>query len=340
MSSVSKKYPPRNEVFDWLFVCCSGIATAGVFIDGWAHIHLESELESFFTPWHVVFYFGLGALALLLAVGLYQNHLEGFSWRRSLPREYVGAAYGIALVFIGGPGDALWHSVFGIEAGIEALLSPTHLLLALGSVMAISAPFRAIWLEDREPDARQSMRAVLSLTYVLLAISFMLQFLHPISFPWMAESFAEQNPMSLNFNVALGIGGAIVFTAMLVGSALLTVRRWKFPFGSFSALLTCNALALTLMRGAYYEFISTTLLAGIIIDTLYAKLCVLPIRSSLLRWFGFFAPTSFFLLYALTILLFDNTLWSSHMWVGMICIAGVIGYLITHLAVAPYEKTP
>gem|GEM_PF-3537078 len=31
--------------------------TAGIFIDGWAHINL-TPLETFFTPWHAVFYSG------------------------------------------------------------------------------------------------------------------------------------------------------------------------------------------------------------------------------------------------------------------------------------------
>lgn len=37
----------------------------------------------------------------------------------------------------------LWHSRFGIEAGIEALLSPTHLVLALGGMLMVSGPLRA-----------------------------------------------------------------------------------------------------------------------------------------------------------------------------------------------------
>jgi hypothetical protein len=36
--------------------------------------------------------------------------------------------------------------LFGIEKGTDALLSPTHLMLALGVLLAASGPFRAAWL--------------------------------------------------------------------------------------------------------------------------------------------------------------------------------------------------
>ena len=51
---------------------------------------------------------------------------------------------------LGGAGDIVWHTLFGIEAGIEALLSPTHLLLAFGGAVAVSGPLHAIWHRDRK----------------------------------------------------------------------------------------------------------------------------------------------------------------------------------------------
>ena len=39
----------------------------------------------------------------------------------------------------------IWHEIFGVETGVEALLSPTHLMLALGGSLMVSGPFR-VWL--------------------------------------------------------------------------------------------------------------------------------------------------------------------------------------------------
>ena len=35
----------------------------GIFLDGWAHNQLGDSLESFFTPWHAVFYSGFAAVS-------------------------------------------------------------------------------------------------------------------------------------------------------------------------------------------------------------------------------------------------------------------------------------
>jgi hypothetical protein len=35
----------------------------GLFVDGWAHNNLDTSLESFFTPWHALFYSGFAACA-------------------------------------------------------------------------------------------------------------------------------------------------------------------------------------------------------------------------------------------------------------------------------------
>src|SRR3712207_9367096 len=39
----------------------------GLFVDGWAHNNLDTSLESFFTPWHALFYSGFTACAGWLA---------------------------------------------------------------------------------------------------------------------------------------------------------------------------------------------------------------------------------------------------------------------------------
>ena len=40
----------------------------------------------------------------------------------------------------GAIGDMFWHIIFGIEVSIDALLSPTHLLLLIGALLILSGP--------------------------------------------------------------------------------------------------------------------------------------------------------------------------------------------------------
>jgi len=115
-----------------------------VFLDGWAHINLPS-LETFFTPWHAVLYAGYGAVALLLGAVLAANMLRRYAWVEAMPPGYLPGLFGAAVFALGGVGDMFWHTLFGIERNMEALLSPTHLLLALGAALMVTSPPRAAW---------------------------------------------------------------------------------------------------------------------------------------------------------------------------------------------------
>ena len=333
-------YAPVSTLFDWLFVFFSGWWTAGVFLDGWAHTHLDSALETIFTPWHAVFYSGVLAVAFLLSIQLFINHSKGYAWKKSLPREYMFTLWGMALVFVGGPGDLIWHALFGIEVGIEALLSPTHILLAVGGAMVVSGPLHAIWYRDRKIQTIHKIPVILSFTYLLMTLGFMLQFLHPFNFPWMSQTFLNENPINNNYGGGLGVANAIVFTGIFMGLALASIRHWIFPFGSFATILTLNAIAITVMHGKYHVFILTAFVAGILIDILYQKVCSLSLKERHIRIFGMLAPMILFTIYVGTILLTDITPWSIHMWAGMIVISGITGYLMTYLVVPPGDGIP
>ncbi len=102
--------------FDWTMVFLSAWFVAGVFLDGWAHNHVP-ELESFFTPWHAVFYSGYAAVSGFLLTALLRHRRQGFGWRQALPVGYELSLWGVGIFLIGGIGDMVWHELFGIEAG-------------------------------------------------------------------------------------------------------------------------------------------------------------------------------------------------------------------------------
>ena len=117
--------------FDWAMSALGAVFVGGLFLDGWAHTHGRVD-ETFFTPWHAVLYSGYLLTAGFLVATLFRNAAQGYPWRRALPPGYGLSVIGAALWVIGGPGDLLWHELFGFEANVEALLSPAHLVLALG----------------------------------------------------------------------------------------------------------------------------------------------------------------------------------------------------------------
>ncbi len=94
--------------------------------------HLLRTPETFFTPSHMLLYTGVGisliSAILALALFLAKKDARGRSFVFGTKIIIIGALMQI----IAGPGDFYWHELFGVDG----LLSPTHLALALGIIMA------------------------------------------------------------------------------------------------------------------------------------------------------------------------------------------------------------
>lgn len=65
------------------------------------------------------------------------------------------------------------HPLFGIENDLEALLSPTHLVLGAGWFVLVGGPFRARWRRASDDGGRSALYpALLSLTWMLPVLTF------------------------------------------------------------------------------------------------------------------------------------------------------------------------
>jgi hypothetical protein len=85
----------RSVSFDWVIVVLGGWLLGGLYVDGWAHHHLATTLESFFTPWHAAFYAGFMAVAGVTAGVLLANRARGAPWARAAARPWpVGGGRG------------------------------------------------------------------------------------------------------------------------------------------------------------------------------------------------------------------------------------------------------
>ena len=74
-------------------------------------------------------------------VTLVRESLPGNRWLQAIPDGYELSVLGLVIFGISGIGDLTWHLLLGIERSTEALLSPTHLGLALGIGLALTGPF-------------------------------------------------------------------------------------------------------------------------------------------------------------------------------------------------------
>lgn len=305
----------------------------GVFLDGWAHNNIP-QLESFFTPWHAVLYSGYGVSALLVVAIFLQGIGQGVHWRKALPAGYGLALAGSGIFLAGGLADMAWHAVFGIEASVDALFSPSHLLLALGGLMMQIAPFRAWWL-SREGNTSsgllKQLPAFISLAYVWSVLGFFTQYAHPFLQTW--ASAAKHGPADPFYGQALGTLSIIVQTALLAGIVLLPIRRRALPPGALTLMFGINGLLINAMHGQP-RFVLTALAAGVCADVLY--LWLRPSMQDLrqLHLFAFLLPLPLYMLY-FAALAPSRIIWSVHLWTGSIAMAGVTAWLLSFLLAPP-----
>ncbi|MFE6615922.1 hypothetical protein [Amycolatopsis sp. NPDC057786] len=217
-----------------------------VFFDGRAHwLGLP---DSFFTPWHGALYGGLAALGGWLVV---------MGWRRRTgssvltaffapPEGYGWALIGAAMFAAGGAADIAWHEIFGIEAGIDALLSPSHLLLFAGAGLLLSGPLLAARAkEGNQPKVRllPIVVAVLALSAVAaFALSFLSAFLTDSPLQAVGD-FPEGTPehVATESRAVAGLGSYIVTSLVIVLPLVYLLRTWRLPFGVVTAFVVAHA---------------------------------------------------------------------------------------------------
>ncbi|MGH2688223.1 MAG: hypothetical protein ACRDKW_05385, partial [Actinomycetota bacterium] len=129
--------PVASALFTWGAVLVSSLLVAGLYVDLWAHSHGRVD-QSFFTPWHAMLYGGYTVAAAYLALATLRGRRRGLPLRRSLPDGYGLSLVGAAIFALAGAGDMAWHMAFGIEMGVDALFSPSHLALAAGGTLIVA----------------------------------------------------------------------------------------------------------------------------------------------------------------------------------------------------------
>ncbi len=347
MDAIRLEAPPAIQrpqarsslAFDWVTVALCAWLQGGGFLDGWAHNHGRVD-ASFFTPWHAVLYTGFMAVAGWLGGTLVHHWTQGAIWQRALPPGYALSFVGVLVFAAGGMGDLVWHCLFGVEQSLEALYSPTHLTLAVGSGLIISGPVRAAWQRPDHaatPGWQRLLPMLLALTFLLSGFTFSAQVLHPLLPLRRVASLPGSDEMLLYLH-ALTIGSILVQITLKMGLVLLALRRWRVPVGSITLVFTLNGLLMcTLDPHDDYGLIIPVLLTGLVADGLLAQLKPSPERPWAFRLFASIVPVVFYLFYFGALLLMKGWWWSVHLWTGGIVLAGLVGWLLSYLILPPQE---
>jgi hypothetical protein len=311
----------------------------GVFIDGWAHGHLDSTLETFFTPWHAILYSGYIASALWLVWLIYRNLKKGHvGLRNAIPNGYGLGFIGTIIFAIGGVLDALWHILLGIEVGIEALYSPTHLLLFLGGALIVTSPFRTLWIElGPSPHLKELIVALLSIAMGTSVTAFF-----AMNF-WAFNAFNPTDQFDYVTDVNLktfiteqsqisGIAGILITNAILILPLIWLARRWIMPFGSYTILLTLPMLLMCVLD-ANFTMTIIGIISGLIADLIYKLWRVKPTIAYKNHTMFTIVPFCLFSMYFLVLqLTTSGILWKPVFWGGSIVLTMLSGLTLSTFA--------
>jgi hypothetical protein len=320
---------------------CGWVVT-GMVLDAWAHQN-ASRLETFFTPWHGVLYSGF----LALMAWMVARTLAAAGWRRerALPAGYGLGLVGVTLFLVSGVGDGIWHTVFGIERDLEAALSPTHIGLFVGALLAFTTPLRAAWSSDRlgaAPSLRALLPALLSLTFATVLVSFLFFYVSAFRDPASTRPFEQWAGQlagglpTLRYSRQLGVASVLVTNLLLVAPVLLLLRRWRPPFGSATLLFTAVALLTTATQEfAHGELVAAAAAGGLVADWSIARWGRDANGVAAHRLVAVVTPLGLWSAYFLVLQLREGIAWPAELWTGSIVFASLSGLALSLLMVPP-----
>jgi hypothetical protein len=322
---------------------------AGLFLDAWAHNNLPG-LETFFTPWHAVFYSGFIATAGWICRLVWQQVRAGRRGVAAVPVGYALGVLGLPIFALAGMLDYLWHAIFGIEQNLKILFSPTHLLLITSMILIVTSPLRAAWANPTVSGSlRRLLPAILSLAFATTLVLLFLQYANAFVWsPWMIVQ-ALSLPHDPTVRADVLVSAVAVTNVVLLAPLLLLARRWRVPAGTATILYaTIAGLCAAITAFAYVSVIVTLLVAGVLVDALLSWLrpgagrraagLAVATLAPLLTWSVYLAAASIQVGHLPNVVEY---------WTGIPVVAALLGLLVAVLlapgaeaAVRPVEPTP
>jgi hypothetical protein len=324
---------PRTSYRDDLVTVVLGVwFVVGLFLDAWAHNNIP-RLETFFTPWHAVFYTGFAATGLWICWLVFRQLRAGRTGAAAVPVGYGLAVLALPVFGLFGILDYAWHTMFGIEQEFKILFSPTHVVGVTAMVVIVTSPLRAAWADRSlppNPSLRRLLPAVLSLAFGSALVLLFLQYANALVWGphWIVYTYSE--PTGGDRPPVDTLSAAIVVTNLvLLAPLLLLVRRWRVPAGTATILYVAVAglcAAITAFR--YPSILVTMVVAGALVDVLLATLAPREDRRGAYLTFAALAPlVTWGVYFAVAAVVVGHLPDVVEFWTGVPAVAALLGLL-------------
>ncbi|WP_431914582.1 hypothetical protein [Nonomuraea jabiensis] len=329
---------PRTDLVTALLGIWFGV---GLMIDAWAHGNL-AKLETFFTPWHAVFYSGFAVVSGWISWQVWRNVRAGRQGPAAVPTGYLAGLVAIPAFAAFGIADMTWHTVLGIETTIDIFFSPSHLGLVVTMMLIITTPLRSAWNAPdvgARPSLGRLLPALLGLAFATTLVSLFLSYGDALQYR--PQAIVQAFSMAQGSGAAPRGGGPVavgpsaerVAVAMVVTNVfmlapvLFLVRRWLLPFGSVTVMYA----VIMLMPGAQTAFRNLPILLSFVVAGFVSDLLIRRLRPSGERRAAYwaFAGLSAFVTWSLYIGTASATGGGlpavPELWTGAPIVAGLIG---------------
>lgn len=314
-SAVGRSPAPRASREDVVAALLATWAVLGLALDGRAHE--GGGVESFFTVWHLILYTGLGAAAAWT--------LRGGRAALAGDRVRLVSLLGLGLLAAGGPADLAWHEAFGFEENLEALLSPSHLLLLAGALLLVTQPFRSA-VAAAPAAGRSRAAAVASLVLATALVAFFVQYLTPFHDPEIYGGGGEE--LRVRGLAAILVTGVLVTLPLL----LLAARLGPPPAGACVAVFGGVALMLLISsHDAPLELVAAAFAGGLAAEALSRGLRPRRERALALRGFAVGASLAFWGPMLAALALGPGLDWSPELWSGSMVLAAGVAFALALL---------
>ena len=275
----------------------------GLFLDGWAH--QAEKPETFFSPWHLLLYSGFVAAVAWFG---WDGRRRG---RGTAPGDRWMTA-GLVLFVTGAVGDGIWHEVFGIEVDLEALLSPTHLLLFIGGFLMVTQPLRQAFADRTEvqPAWPAWWPQAVTLTLATSVAGFFSMYLSAF------DGVGGRNEPSFTGEAmqAYGVASILATNLLLLAPVVFVLRRWDSPPGTFALLFVAFGVLMTGLDGfRNLELVLAPIAGAVVLELVRRSLPLLATvaLTSAAMW------ATYFVVIQVTV----GILWTVELWAGSIVLA-------------------
>lgn len=314
--------------------------TVGLMLDAWAHNNLP-ELETFFTPWHGVFYTGFFATAAWIWWTV-RGPLMARRYRE-IPLGYGAAAVAVGIFALSAAGDMTWHLILGVEQNIDILFSPTHLGLGASMVVILLTPVRSAWADRSLPAApslRQLLPSILSTALAVTVTLLFLQYANALTHG-SGDVVAGMSTMD-DLYTANMVTDILVTNLVLLLPVLALARRWTLPFGTVTIIYAfAGVLSAAITGFSNNSMIAAVLVAGVCVDLLARWLRPSSHRPVRYRVFAAAVPLITWTLFTATAFLTSPLLFNSErsvepipeVYTGAPIVQALLGLLVSILMV-------